>query len=107
MQADIVEGAHTAVILSRHKVRPPGIFIDDIVADLGQILLARGELPDIGPHFFDFERGEIGTGVARRRQRFGAAILVAFAQKEIRHRPRIGHHQVGPADTGRTRRAGR
>ena len=106
MQADVVKGAHRTIGLPRNKIGAPGVFIDDVIAVVGQILLTRRELPDIGPHLLGLERREFGAGIARCRQRFGAAILITFVQQEVRHRPRITLHQVGPADAGRTRCAG-
>ena len=78
VQADVVEGADRAVLLPRDEPGPAGILEHGIVARLGNVLLARSELPDVGPHPLPFGLGEFGAGIAGRRQRLRAAVLIAF-----------------------------
>jgi hypothetical protein len=65
MQADIVHGADRAIVLPRNQEAAPGVFIDDIVARIGQVFLARGELPHARPHPLALQPGEMLAGIAR------------------------------------------
>ena len=105
VQADIVEGAQAAVRLARDEVGPSGVLIDDIIARLGKVFLARGELPHKGPHLLALGPGKFLAGIARCWQRFGAEICVAVFGQAGGRRDRILSHQLGPAHPGAARPA--
>ena len=98
VEADVVERAHAAVILPRDDPRAPGNLEHGVITGLGNILLARGELPDIGPHPLALQPGEILAGVLRRGDRRGSQIFVRIIEQHIGRRPRIQRHQRVPAD---------
>lgn len=54
MQAYIVHRADRAIILPHDKIGSPCVFIDDVVAGIGQVFFATDELPDIGPDTLAF-----------------------------------------------------
>ena len=55
MQTNIVERADRSVSLADEQKTLIAKIVDDGIARLGHIFLARRELPDIGPHFLVFE----------------------------------------------------
>ena len=98
VQADVVHRAHGPIVLPHDQERPPGDLVNYVVARLGKVFLARGELPDIGPHLLALERGELFAGVAFGRDRIGAEVRIGFLGQEIGRGARVPLHQLVPAD---------
>ena len=96
VQADIVHRLDRTVILTRDQPRPAGIFEHDIIAGFGNILLARGKLPDMGPHFLAFGPREFFAGIALDRQGLRTAIFIGVGGQDIGRGPRIGRQQLCP-----------
>ena len=102
VEADVVEGANRAVLLTRDQPRAPRILEHNIVPGFGQILFACSKLPDVGPHLVAFEFGEVFASVARGIEWLRAEIGIAFLGEDIGSRPRIRVHQIFPAGSGAT-----
>ena len=67
MEAHVVEGVDRAVVVAGHDGRLRADVVDDVVAGLGKFLFPARDLPDAGPHAFEFEREEVVGQVARLR----------------------------------------
>ena len=50
--ADIVKGAHLAIRAAHHQDGIVDDVIDNVVARIGDLVLAGGDLPDLGPELF-------------------------------------------------------
>ena len=59
VQASVAEGLD-AVVGAHDQERHVGDLVDVVVADVRDLLLEAGQLPDPAPELLDFERMELG-----------------------------------------------
>ena len=60
VQAHVVERLDRARAAAHDEVRAAGDVVDQVVADVGEVLLAAGHLPGAVPHLRPFELEELG-----------------------------------------------
>ena len=92
-----MKGAHAAIVLTDNQIGSAGVLIDDDIARLRHLFLARRELPDIRPHLFDFLPKKVGAGVARCGQRLRTHIFVGVLFQELRDRLGVSFAELSPA----------
>ena len=100
MEADVIKRANFAVALADQQEALVPDLVNHAVTRLGHVFLARGELPDVGPHQRVFARHVGGAGVTLRAQRVVAKLGHRFDQQIIGRAPGIGMQHVGVARPG-------
>ena len=72
-------GADLVLAAARDDERVGADVIDVIVADVGDVLLAAGDLPGARPHALELGAGEFGGGIAFLRYVLAAEVGIALA----------------------------